>query len=571
MQNVDTGNAQASLQHLHGGYKALASSSHNVDANNHDVPSASNDLNNPVNNMQKVMPVLKEGQEFKNANAFHEALREYAIRSNFQYRRTRSGHGRFQAKCIKDDCLWCIRACKLPNKPTFKIKLLKGNHTCNAANEPTMSNTKTHQQANRKWIATLVKDRLRKNLDCTPKDIVDEISREYKIEVSYDKAWRGKELALKEMHFELSYPDLRMLCKDIEMTNPGSMAKLSRSSDNSLRLFIAYKAAVCGFKKACRPVVRLEHMKKGGEYPGEWFFASAIDATCVDFPVSYAFVESESIESWKWFCGELTQVLESISGLTFISDRQEGILEDVRDFFPYACHRYRLKGLFDEIRQKFECDELLDLFRSATYAPFHSEFDDCMRQIQGKYKEAWNFVKDINPKHWATSHFEGKFNVYCDYLPFHMLYMVVCWGNWPITLSLLRLHGDITRAFSCRFEESSECTTIFVSCVQDVISSVEKDSERYFVSGSATEFEVVVKGEGAFKVDIQRGACPCLFSQRHAYPCEHVIAAILYSGCNVYEFLDYFTVAKYRETYSEVIHPLTFKPELMKKRKYVHH
>ncbi|XP_058102691.1 uncharacterized protein LOC131246501 isoform X2 [Magnolia sinica] len=328
MQNAGTGNAQPPLQDLHGGYKALASSSHNVDANKHDVPSASNGLINPVNNMQKVMPVLKEGQEFENANAFHEALREYAIRSNFQYRRTRSGHGRFQAKCIKYDCLWCIRACKVPDKPTFKIKFLKETHTCNAANEPTMSNTETHRQAGRKWIATLVKDRLRKNLDCTPKDIVDEISREYKIKVSYDKAWRGKELALKEMHFELSYPDLRMLCKDIEKTNPGSTTKLSRSSDNSLRLFIAYKAAICGFKKACRPVVRLERMKIEGEYPGEWFFARAIDATCIDFPLSYAFVELESIESWKWFCGELIQVLGSISGLTFISDRQEGILEE---------------------------------------------------------------------------------------------------------------------------------------------------------------------------------------------------------------------------------------------------
>ncbi|XP_058102720.1 uncharacterized protein LOC131246519 isoform X2 [Magnolia sinica] len=138
MQNADTGSAQASLQDLHVGYKALASSLHNVDANNHDVPSASNDLNNPINNTQKVMLDLKEGQEFEDVNAFHKALKEYAKRSNFQYKRTRSGGGHFQAKCIKDDCLWCIRACKLLDKPIFKIKFLKGNHTCNVANKPTM-------------------------------------------------------------------------------------------------------------------------------------------------------------------------------------------------------------------------------------------------------------------------------------------------------------------------------------------------------------------------------------------------------------------------------------------------
>ncbi|XP_058102729.1 uncharacterized protein LOC131246519 isoform X3 [Magnolia sinica] len=103
MQNADTGSAQASLQDLH-----------------------------------KVMLDLKEGQEFEDVNAFHKALKEYAKRSNFQYKRTRSGGGHFQAKCIKDDCLWCIRACKLLDKPIFKIKFLKGNHTCNVANKPTM-------------------------------------------------------------------------------------------------------------------------------------------------------------------------------------------------------------------------------------------------------------------------------------------------------------------------------------------------------------------------------------------------------------------------------------------------
>ncbi|XP_058101216.1 uncharacterized protein LOC131245642 [Magnolia sinica] len=287
------------------------------------------------------------------------------------------------------------------------------------------------------------------------------------------------------MHFELSYPNLRMLCKDIEMTNPGSMTKLSRSSDNSLRLFIACKAAICCFKKACQPVVRLDRMKMKGEYLGEWILASAIDATCDDFLVSYAFVESENIESWKWFCGELTQVLESISGLTFILDRQEGILEDVNDFFPHAYHGYHLKGLFDEIRQKFECDELLDLFRSATFALFHSEFDDCMHQIQSKYKEAWNFVKDINPKQWATSHFQGKFNVYYNFFPESSGYQFVSSGYLPITSMLLDLHDYVTIAFNGSLEVSSEWKTIFVPCVQDVISRVEEDSERYSVSGSA--------------------------------------------------------------------------------------
>ncbi|XP_058103206.1 probable ubiquitin-like-specific protease 2A isoform X2 [Magnolia sinica] len=235
MRNADTGNVQASLQDLRGSNTTVAPSSHNTSANDSGVPNASNGLRETgcllmdscVSDMPKMMLVLKEGQEFVDANAFHKALREYAIRSKFEYKRTRFGGGHYQAKCIKGNCSWRIHAYKLPDKPTFKIKSLKGNHTCNVVNESTMPNTTTHRQASRSWIAALVKDRLQKNLRCRPKDIVNEISREYGIKVSYDKAWRGKQFALKEMQCEQSIKTLTMTHEEIQTTNPGGMAKLS--------------------------------------------------------------------------------------------------------------------------------------------------------------------------------------------------------------------------------------------------------------------------------------------------------------------------------------------------------
>ncbi|XP_058110762.1 uncharacterized protein LOC131253671 [Magnolia sinica] len=222
LQNDDNGDNQALWKELHESNETLAPLSHNTNSNNNDVPKASNELHEMdgllmknqeppcgmvVNEMPKMILALKGGQEFVDANAFHKALREYSIRSYFEYKRTRSGNGHFQAKCSNDGCSWRINACKLPDKPTYKIKSLKGNHTCKAANESTMSITTTHRQANRKWIVGLVKDRLLKKLRCTPKNIVDEISREYGIKVSYDKVWRGKELALKEIHSEQSVPE----------------------------------------------------------------------------------------------------------------------------------------------------------------------------------------------------------------------------------------------------------------------------------------------------------------------------------------------------------------------------
>ncbi|XP_058103300.1 uncharacterized protein LOC131246865 [Magnolia sinica] len=306
MQNADSGNDESLLWDLHGSNGTLAHSSHNTNANNNDVSNVSNDLpemdcllmdnqelpcrvvDSCVNDMARMIPALKEGQEFEDSNTFLNT--EHAICSNFEYKRTKSSMFYYKVKCIKDNCSWRIYACKLLGKPTFKVESLKGNHTCIAANESTVSSKRKRRQASRIWIAGLVKDRLQKNLRCTPKDIVDEISQKYGIKVSYDKAWRGKELTLNEMDFE---PIVQALCKKIEMTNPGSTAKLDRSLDNSLRLFVAYKAAIHGFKQACRPIVFLECAEIEGKHRGTRLFAFAMDAEHNRFPISCAFVESE--------------------------------------------------------------------------------------------------------------------------------------------------------------------------------------------------------------------------------------------------------------------------------------
>ncbi|XP_058101281.1 uncharacterized protein LOC131245687 [Magnolia sinica] len=281
MQNADTRKVQASLRYLRGSNESLAPFSHDANANNNDVLSASNDLRETdrllldscVNDMPKTMSILKQDQEFEDANAFDKALREYAIHSNFQYKRTRSSGGHYQAKCIKCDCSWRIHACKLPDKPTFKIKSLKGNHTCNAANESTMPNTTTHRQAGRKRTVASVKDRLQKNLRSTPKDIVDEINREHEIKVSNDKAWRGKELAVKEIHNEQSITTLVMICDEIPTTKTRSTTNLS-SMDEPLEDVIYPKGDPDAVSISKRDVELLQ--------PGTF-----INDTIIDFYLKY--------------------------------------------------------------------------------------------------------------------------------------------------------------------------------------------------------------------------------------------------------------------------------------------
>ncbi|XP_058102027.1 uncharacterized protein LOC131246144 [Magnolia sinica] len=326
------------------------------------------------------------------------------------------------------------------------------------------------------------------------------------------------------------------ICKEIQRTNPGSTAKLSRSSDNSLRLFVAYKAAIYGFKQACRPLVMLDCKKMEGKCQGVWLFAMAIDAKDDVFPVSYAFVESKNLGSWTWFCVELAQVLECIPKLTFKSDRREGILEVDSGIFPYASHGYSQMELIGEVWEKSNCqDQDLDqLFKNAVYAGGRSQLDACMHEIHDKYKEASREVS--------------------------------------ITGVLVKLHDYMIEIFDKRFNESSNWNTTFVPRVEEAISDGEK-SKYYCVSGGAAEFEVRYANKANAhpkKVDLERRTCSCLAWKKCGYPCEHAIAAIEYSGCDYVDV--HHRVDKYRETYSEVIHPLHLDNKSQnkgKKRKHV--
>ena len=49
------------------------------------------------------------------------------------------------------------------------------------------------------------------------------------------------------------------------------------------------------------------------------------------FPLAYAIVDAENEDNWKWFLQQLKRGVGVSRILTFISDRQKGLLEAVPD------------------------------------------------------------------------------------------------------------------------------------------------------------------------------------------------------------------------------------------------
>ena len=70
------------------------------------------------------------------------------------------------------------------------------------------------------------------------------------------------------------------------------------------------------------------------------------------FPVAYALVEAESRSSWLWFLELLNSYLQlnNKEGMTWISDKQKGVIDAITQLFPFSEHMHCVKYLHNNFK-----------------------------------------------------------------------------------------------------------------------------------------------------------------------------------------------------------------------------
>lgn len=139
---------------------------------------------------------LVVGQEYEDVQTFRNALTSAAIAANFELHMIRSDQRRVTARCAAVGCTWRVHASKLPHVSIFRIRTLIPEHAC------IRSEDAGHRQATTKWIANCIRDKLRNNLNYRPREILNDIYREYGVVITYKRAFLGREKALEELRAE---------------------------------------------------------------------------------------------------------------------------------------------------------------------------------------------------------------------------------------------------------------------------------------------------------------------------------------------------------------------------------
>ncbi|CAN6809430.1 unnamed protein product [Brassica oleracea] len=503
---------------------------------------------------------LTVGQEFPDVKACRRALRDMAIALHFEIQTIKSDKTRFTAKCSSEGCPWRVHAAKLPGVPTFTIRTIHESHTCGGINHL------GHQQASVQWVASSVEQRLRENPNCKPKEILEEIHRVHGITLSYKQAWRGKERIMATMRgsFEQGYRLLPQYCEQVKRTNPGNIASVYGSpADNCFqRLFLSFHASIFGFLNACRPLIGLDRTYLKNKYLGTLLLATGFNGDGALFPLAFGVVDEESDENWMCFLCELHNLLETnTENMPRLTDVQKGIVEGVEQNFPTAFHGFCMRHLSESFRKEFNNTLLLNYLWEAAQALTVIEFEAKILEVEEASQDAAYWIRRIPPRLWATAYFEGQ---RFGYLTANIVESVNSWiaeaSGLPIIQMMECIRRQLMTWFNERRETSMQWTSILVpSAERRVAEGLELARTYQVLIANEAEFEVI-SHEGNNIVDIRNRCCLCRGWQLYGLPCAHAVAALLSCRQNVHRFTEScFTVATYRKTYSQTIHPIPDK------------
>ncbi|KAJ8767921.1 hypothetical protein K2173_020861 [Erythroxylum novogranatense] len=525
------------------------------------IPPENMDENHRKAALQWENTITGVDQRFNSIAEFREALHKYSIAHGFAYRYKKNDSHRVSVKCKHQGCPWRIYASRLSTTQLICIKKMNPNHTCEGAI------AKAGYRATRGWVGSIIKEKLKVSPNYKPKDIAEDIKREYGIHLNYSQAWRAKEIAREQLQgsYREAYNQLPFFCEKIKETNPGSIATFSTKDDSTFhRLFVSFHGSIRGFEQGCRPLIFLDSTPLNSKYQGTLLTATTADADDCIFPVAFAVVDTESDDNWHWFLAELKSAISVSHQITFVADFQNGLKNALAEVFENCYHSYclrrlteklnkDLKGQFSHEARRF----MINDFYSAAYAPRLEGFQRSVENIKGISPEAYDWVMHSEPEHWANAWFTGaRYNHITSNFGQHFYSWVSEAHELPITQMIDVLRCKMMELIYTRRVESDQWITKLTPSNEVKLekeTSIARSLQVLISHGSTFE----VRGECVEIVDIDRCECSCKGWQLSGLPCCHAVAVFECMGRNPYDYCSrYFTTDSYRSTYAESIHPV---------------
>jgi MULE transposase domain len=312
---------------------------------------------------------------------------------------------------------------------------------------------------------------------------------------------------------------------DVITSNPGSTVVLDRTDDNRFRrVFICYAASAAGFS-TCMPLLGLDGAHLKGRYLGVLLTATAVDANGQIFPLANAVVSAENDENWRWFCTVLHDVILrhvpaflNPQALSFISDRQKGLLEAVALLFAGSPHGYCLRHLYANMYKKHKNTNLRGLLYEVARANTEEQFNDAIQRMQNIDPSAVEWLSATAAKeHWVEFYFRG--NRY-GHITSNIAESCNAWvdeaRDKPIVRMLEIMRRQLMESFSSRRHKDENIEGILVSKVATQIrDTLREHARRYHVIESTGSVFEVWSNETRRSYVVRLDNCTCTCCECH--------------------------------------------------------
>ncbi|XP_028078288.1 uncharacterized protein LOC114280148 [Camellia sinensis] len=217
--------------------------------------------------------------------------------------------------------------------------------------------------------------------------------------------------------FATSFDQFRWYLETAMRTNPGSVFELDvdESSGCFRRLFMAFHGCLYGFQFCCS-LLFVDGTFLKGRYKGHLLAATSKDGNQGLFLLAFAIVDAENQDNWMWFLSQLLKAVGSGQRLTFVSDRQHGLLNALSVVFPNAHHAFCLNHLKRNLIDKLVglCTKyklsLMKILVKCAYTPTVASFQHYMEKLRciAGNGRVDSMLDGLQNDKWAHVFFRGK-------------------------------------------------------------------------------------------------------------------------------------------------------------------
>ncbi|XP_057523999.1 uncharacterized protein LOC130803814 [Amaranthus tricolor] len=355
----------------------------------------------------------------------------------------------------------------------------------------------------------------------------------------------------------------------IRRFNPGSTAIVKCIGIDTppplfQRMYICLTACKEGFIAGCRPIIGVDGAHLKGKFPGVLLTAVGKDGNNNIFPIAWAVVETENVETWTWFLNLLVEDLRSVTAssswvqaeveaFTFMSDRQKGLVEALNSVVPECEIRFCCRHIWANFKIKFPGELFKQHFWSAARAYNKNHFDREMNVIKNISVDAYEYLAAIPAKHWSR-------HAFCSRSKSGMLLNNVCESFNNVLVEargkpIISLMEWIRRYVMQRSAAKRDGLSNFDGVLMPAITKmIEKHAKEIYglrvIPVDVIEFEVD-DIDDSYVVNLANKTCHCGSWDLIGIPCKHVVACIVLRKLDANDYVhEAYLIDTYRKTYS---------------------